>query len=443
MSKFVLNRRRALFGAAAITALSPAQALAQRDAGPGGFSRSGIARIPGALQARIDDGSAVGMVTLLYRRGEIAQVNALGMANKEQNVPMRRDTIFRIASMSKPVTAAAAMTLVDQGRMGLNDPVDRWLPELANRVVLNDPNGPLNATHPSPRPITVSDLMTMRSGLAGGGATPLGQAYRENLSYGAFHPATLTADEWLQRIGRMPLIYDPNTRWYYGESTTALGALVARVSGMSFGDYLKQSIFDPLGMPDTGLWVAPEKVSRVATVYGRNAQTFERTPEEIPVPQQPLAFGAGAGGMFSTVDDYLKFARMLLGRGAVGTTRVLTRRSVALMTTNWLTDEQRAIPSQFGPDFFAGQGFGLSLAVVDNPSMLGRLPYASTGSFYWAGAFGGSWIADPSEDMVTLYLVQNSPSLTGQNLARPVPNQPPPTPPVAVFTGLAYSSIAR
>jgi CubicO group peptidase (beta-lactamase class C family) len=452
----LLNRRKALLGGAAafgITTLSQ-HVLAARKTGPGGFSQAGLAKIPETLGHVIDSGAAIGLVTLLYRHGEIAQVNTLGMQDRESNAPMKRNTVFRIASMSKPVTVVAALTLIEQGRFALMDPIDKWIPEFANPKVLNDPTGPLNETHPASRGITVLDLMTQRSGLAYNFTSqgPLAAALTEVFvgNDRIFHPAELTVDDWLKRLSPIPLAYDPGTHWLYGHSTDVLGALVSRVSGMSLGDYLKTAIFDPLGMHDTGFWMPAEKQTRIATVYGRDPQTGARTPVSLPVSDRPLAFGSGGGGLLSTADDYLRFARMLLGKGRGGDARILSHRSVGLMTTNWLTPEQRSAPTTFGADFFAGQGFGLNLAIIDDPTRLGPAPYASRGSFSWPGAYGTSWQVDPVEDMINVYMVQNNAVLGPPSAARtaalnsairPARVSANAIPPVVAFTNLAYEAI--
>jgi CubicO group peptidase (beta-lactamase class C family) len=418
----MLDRRRVLLAGAALAVTAPWRAFAAPKVGPGGFSQAGLAKIADTMRRYVDNGAVVGMVTLLYRHGEIAQVNAFGMQNREAGVPMRRNTIFRIASMSKPVTVVAALSLIEQGKLALTDPIDKWIPELANLQVLNNPTGPLTETHPAPRSITVLDLMTQRSGLAYNSTIqgPLSEALSEAFppSERIFQRPDMSAEEWLRHLSPLPLAYDPGTHWLYGHSTDVLGALVSRVSGMSFGDYLKTAIFDPLDMRDTGLWMPAEKQARIATVYGREPQTGARTPVALPVSDRPLAFGSGGGGLLSTADDYLKFARMLLGKGRAGDVRVLSHRSVGLMTTNWLTPEQRSAPTAFGADFFAGQGFGLNLAIVDDPTRLGPAPYASRGSFSWAGAYGTSWQVDPVEDMINVYMVQNNAVFGAPSAAR-------------------------
>jgi CubicO group peptidase (beta-lactamase class C family) len=408
MLKSKVSRRQALAagGGLALTAYTP-RALALPNATSGGFSPSRLAEITKSLRDYIDKGALPGVVSLIYRRGELVQENILGLQNRETPKGMARDSIFRLASMSKPITAVAALTLVEQGKIALKDPIDRWLPELANRVVLNDPSGSLTATHPATQPITVADLMTHRSGIGYYFTTqgPLSEAYKDAFppTEVMYHPAALTVDEWLRRLSGIPLAYDPGSRWLYGQSTDVLGALIARASGMSFSDYLKEAVFDPLELWDTGLWMPKAKQARIATVYMIN-ETGPGTPLDLPVSEIPLKFGSGAGGLLSTAGDYLKFARMLLGGGSINGVRVLSHRLTTLMTTNWLTPAQRRMPTTFGADFFAQTGFGLNLEIVEERGPSGAIPYASQGSYNWPGVYGTTWEVDPHGDMAYVFM---------------------------------------
>jgi CubicO group peptidase (beta-lactamase class C family) len=375
----------------------------------GGFSKDGLAAVTAQLEPFVAAEESVGLVTLLYRKGEIAQVNTLGWQDREAKVPMARDTIFRMASMTKPIASVAAMILVEEGKLKLTDSVEKWLPELANRRVLISPEAKLNDTEPALRPITVLDLLTHRSGIAYNFTSdgPLAQAIADKLG-DPLNPQ-LRPDAWIKELGKLPLIYQPGYRWHYGLSTDVLGVLIERVSGMPFPDFLAQRIFTPLGMKDTGFHVAPEKASRVATVYG-----FDANMKRIRDPLEPRTvappFCSGGGGSVSTADDYLKFGRMLLNGGKLGDTRILSKRAVTLMTSDFLTPEQRQVPF-FGMDFWGGQGFGLGLSVVDNVAKHSFGGVASKGTFSWGGAYGTWWQADPVEDMIAIYLVQNASNL--------------------------------
>jgi CubicO group peptidase (beta-lactamase class C family) len=374
----------------------------------GGFSSEGLAQIPPALQAVVDAGDLSGFVTLIWRKGEIAQVNAVGFRDVEARVPMTRDTLFRIASMTKPVTSIAAMMLREEGKLRLEDPITRWLPEFADMQVLKDPTGPLDDTYPAPRDITVEDLMTHRAGLAYGFTSigPIAHAHEERL--GPALGTHLTPDAWLKALGSLPLSYPPGERFHYSHATEVLGFLVARIEGKPLGEVLKARIFGPLGMADTDFWCPPEKRDRMAKLYRTGAPGEPLKDVSLPHPDGPPAFEAGGGGLISTADDYLKFARMMLGGGEVDGVRLVSPETLALMTANRLTDAQRQIPFMGFP-FWSYQGFGLGVSMVTNPAIVAATGgAASKGSFGWPGAFGTWWQADPSEDLTMIYLIQNS-----------------------------------
>ncbi len=360
------------------------------------------------MQAAIDRGDVAGVVTLLYRHGEIAQVDAVGFQDEAAKTPMRRNTIFRIASMTKPIVAVATLMLIEDGKFALSTPVEKILPELADRKLLANPNDPLDSAKPSPHGITVLDLLTHRSGIVTPDTAPgpLVEALKN-----ADAARMIGPDEWIKRVGALPLAYEPGTRFNYGNSFDVLGVLIARAAGMTLPDLLEARIFKPLGMKDTGFFVPADKTARFATNYGVDPQTKKRVVADPADSHsrwaKPPAFPAGAGGLASTVDDYLAFAKMLLGKGRSGDVRLLSHESVTLMTSNWLTPEQRKTPFS-GFEFWAGQGFGLGVSVVDDVARQARSPfgYSSAGSFGWPGAFGTWWQADPKEDMVQVFMVQ-------------------------------------
>ena len=401
-----VSRRCVLAGASAAGVMAATPALAK--AGPGGFSPDGLKAVTAAMQAAIDRGDAAGVVTLLYRHGEIAQLDAVGFQDEAAKTPMRRDTIFRIASMTKPIVAAATLMLIEDGKFALSTPVEKILPELADRKLLTNPGDPLDTAKPSPHGIVVSDLLTHRSGIVTPDTAPgpLVEALKTADAARATGP-----DEWIKRVGALPLAYEPGTRFNYGNSFDVLGVLIARASGMSLPDFLEARIFKPLAMKDTGFFVPADKTARLAVNYGIDPQTKKRTVADQPGPSshwaKPPAFPAGAGGLVSTADDYLAFARMLLGKGRSGDVRLLSHQSVALMTSNWLTPEQRKMPFS-GFEFWAGQGFGLGVSVVDDVARQARSPFgfSSAGSFGWPGAWGTWWQADPKEDMVQIFMIQ-------------------------------------
>jgi CubicO group peptidase (beta-lactamase class C family) len=377
------------------------------DQASGGFTQAALAQIPPALQAVVDAGDLSGFVTLVWRKGEVAQVLTLGQRDIEAGLPMTRDTLFRIASMTKPVTSVAALMLWEEGKLRLDDPITKWLPEFANMRVLKEATGPVDDTYPAPRDITVEDLMTHRAGLAYAFTSigPIGQLYEDTL--GPPLGGAMSPDEWLKRLGSLPLSYPPGERFHYSHATEVLGYLVARIEGKPLGQVLKDRIFGPLGMGDTDFWCPPEKRGRMAKLYRANPGSDALQDVSFPhFDSQPL-LEPGGGGLISTADDYLKFARMMLGKGEVDGVRLVKTETVEDMTKNRLTDAQREIPFM-GIPFWGGQGFGLGVSVITDAEKQAWMGVGTNGAFGWPGAFGTWWQADPAEDMVMIYLIQNS-----------------------------------
>jgi CubicO group peptidase (beta-lactamase class C family) len=358
------------------------------------------------LAGHVASGAVPGLVALISRKGEV-HVEVLGSMSIG-GPPVRRDTIFRISSMTKPVTAAATMILVEECKLRLDEPVDRLLPELADRQVLTRIDGPIADTVPANRPITVRDLLTFRMGL--GYLFPMEQipihaAVAElGLGPGAPRPSADPApEEFMRRLGTLPLLFHPGERWLYNTPAEVLSVLVARASGQAFDVFLREHIFEPLGMKDTDFSVPAAKLDRLATSYmpsGQNGALEVYDPAEGGDWSRPPVFPNGAGGLVSTADDYLSFARMLMDSGRHGEIRILSRPSVELMTTDQLTPEQRTT-SGFGPEFFADHGWGFSLFIVTR-----RTQYSSVGSYGWGGGMGTLWENDPREDMITILLTQ-------------------------------------
>jgi CubicO group peptidase (beta-lactamase class C family) len=360
-----------------------------------------------SIREAVDAGVLAGAVTLVWQGGKVLQVNELGYRDIDARLPMQRDTLFRIASMTKPVTVAAAMTLLDEGKLSLSDPVAKWLPELSDMRVLTDPTGPLDTTVAAQRPITIDDLMTHRSGLAYvfsvGGS--LGRAYRR-LSL------RQDLDQWLAELAALPLVHQPGDRLTYSHATDVLGIALSRIEGKPLPDILTERIFDPLGMPDTGFSVGPAGRRRAATMYQLDEDNVLRHDVMGPAPIAPPTLCLGGVGLWSTADDYLRFGRMLLGDGALDGLRVLSPESARLMRTDRLTAEQKRQPF-LGAPFWVGRGFGLNLSVVTDPAKSKHLfGPGGLGTFSWPGAYGTWWQADPSADLVLLYLIQNHPDFT-------------------------------
>jgi CubicO group peptidase (beta-lactamase class C family) len=334
--------------------------------GRGGFSPVRLARMRAALRRHVESGSPPGLVALLHHRGR-EHVEAIGTLAFDNDAPIRRDTIFRLASMTKPITAVAAMILVEECKLRLDDPVDAWLPELKDRRVLRTTESPLDDTVPARRRITLRDLLTFRSGYGEVGfvspASPLQKAMSEaRLSLGEW-PFTVTPDEFMKRLGSLPLAHQPGERWLYHTGSEILGVLVARTSGRSLSTFLYDHVFGPLGMNDTGFYVPEAKRDRLPACYGRDYSTGR-----VVVLHEaggghfarPPAFESGGGGLVSTVDDLLAFGRMMLGGGTHGRERVLSRPSIELMTMDHLTPGQKAA-SPFFENFWTVSGWGFGM----------------------------------------------------------------------------------
>ena len=354
----------------------------------------------------VEAGLLSGAVTLVWHRGEVLQANEIGYRDVEAKLPMQRDTIFRIASMTKPVTVAAALALAEEGRLALTDPVTRWLPEMADMRVLTDPTGPLDSTVPASRPITIDDLMTHRGGLAYSFSVPgpIARAYAQV-------SLRQDQDEWLAEVAALPLVHQPGVRLTYSHATEVLGIILSRIEGKSLHDVLTEKVLGPLGMSDTGFYIAPDKRARAATMYRLGEDGLQHDAMG-PIPVTEPRFCQGGAGLVSTVDDYLRFVRMLLGGGAVDDVRVLSEESVRLMRTDQLTEEQKRHPF-LGMPFWIGRGFGLNLSVVTDPSKSAQLfGPGGRGTFSWPGAYGTWWQADPENDLILIYLIQNFPDLT-------------------------------
>ncbi len=360
-----------------------------------------------SIQEAIDAGLLAGAVTLVYQAGEVLQVNELGYRDVDAGVPMERDTIFRIASMTKPVTIAAAMSMVEEGKLALTDPVTGWLPELSDMRVLVDPLGPLDKTTPARRQITIEDLMTHRCGLA----YPFFIAGPLSKAYGRMS-VRQDQDRWLAELATLPLVHQPGDRLTYSHATDVLGIALSRIEGKSLADVLSERIFDPLGMSDTGFSVGVAGRRRAATMYKLDADMTLQHDVMGPAPITDPPFCMGGGGLWSTVDDYLRFARMLLAGGTLDGVRVLSEQSVQQMRTDRLTDEQKRHPF-LGAPFWVGRGFGLNLSVVTDPAKSRQLfGPGGVGTFGWPGAYGTWWQADPSADLILIYLIQNLPDLS-------------------------------
>jgi CubicO group peptidase (beta-lactamase class C family) len=320
----------------------------------------------GPLQKFVELEQLAGAATLAWRSGA-AQAACVGWRDIEGNLAVERDTMFRIASMTKPITSVAALMLVEEGRIALNDPIARYAPEFSQMRVLRSPDGPLDETDPAERLITFEDLLTHRAGLtyADFHRGPIAQAYREAL--GGDIDSRVVPNDWIARLAQLPLIGQPGAMMSYGRATDLLGLLIARIESESLGAVLKRRIFDPLGMKDTSFLVPRDKRDRRAAAYGFNDEglLIKRTTRSVVlVAERPddMAYESGGQGLWSTVDDYLRFARIFLGDGSVDVVRPLRPETLARMMTNQLTEAQRTHPGWLG--LKSGRGFGLGVSVV-------------------------------------------------------------------------------
>ncbi len=372
----------------------------------GGWSKARLERMRAILVGHVERGDVPGLVTLVCRRGEV-QVEALGVQAVGGSAPMRRDTIFRIASMTKPVVAVAALILVEECRLRLDEPVDRLLPELADRRVLKRLDGPLDDTVPAQRPISLRDLLTQRMGfgllLGASDDWPIQRAMRERGLAAGPEPITDPPDAWLASLGSLPLMRQPGEAWLYDTASDVLGVLIARAAGQPLETFLRERIFQPLGMQDTGFRVLADQLHRLPPCYRGAGEHGELTVFDAAAGghwSRPPAFPSGAGGLVSTVDDYLAFGQMLLNKGKYGRERILSRPAVEVMTTDQLTPEQRAAAGPLLDDNRRGWGFGLS--VILRRDELAAVP----GRFGWEGGYGTSWASDPSENLVAILMTQ-------------------------------------
>ena len=368
------------------------------------LSAQAIETLRAPATAAVATGDVPGVISVVWQGGRILDLHTAGMADVVTRRPMERSAIFPIASMSKPVTVAVALRLLDQGKLRLTDPITKWAPEFENMRVLRRADGPLDDTYPAPRAITVEDLMTHRSGLTYGFTSPgpLATELLRILGYGLDSP--MGPDAWMKSLAALPLACAPGERFEYGHSIDVLGFIAGRAGGGSLQEVARRELFEPLGMADTGFWVAADKRDR----FVLNTQS-PAPGEFIPGPiasftaASPPAYASGGQGMVSTVDDYLAFARMLVGDGKSGRAPVLKPETVRLMTTNRLTPAQRKLPF-LGMPFFASRGFGLGVSVVMDAQANAVMGSGEVGAFGWPGAFGGWWQADPAKDMVLIWL---------------------------------------
>ncbi len=364
-----------------------------------GLSKAGLTQLHEDMAALVGAGRVPGMV-LALSRGDDVHIDALGATAVDDTEPIRADAIFRITSMTRPITAVATLLLVEEGRLALDEPVDRLLPELADRRVLRRLDGPVDDTVAAKRPITVRDLLTFRGGfgtiLARPSDYPIleAEAALDLRSVGPPIPVTPhSPDEWLRRMGTLPLMDQPGEQWRYSTGSQILGVLVARAADQAVDSFYRERIFDPLGMKDTGFWVPAAENHRLAPCYQ------EADGALVPFDDggqwaRPRAFVDCGAGLVSTVHDYLAFGRMLLAGGVRRGERIVAPELVAAMTSDQLTPEQRHTDDPIRD----GRGWGFGLSIIDPPGSAGGGPKG----YGWSGGFGTVWVNDPEEDLVAI-----------------------------------------
>ena len=350
------------------------------------------------LAGYVERGEVPGLVALVSRRGEV-HVESIGY---------ERDTIGRMASMTKPIAAAAACILVEEGVLRLDDPIDAFVPELANLRVLRSIDAAVDDTVAADRPITLRDLLAFTLGtgfvVAMPGTYPIQDAMQNSGTLEAMSRRRLSPEEYLRRLSALPLVHQPGDSWMYNTGSDVLGVLLARAAGHSFGELLRDRIFEPLGMKDTGFWVPAEAAGRLPAAYTPTEEGLkvEDAAQDGEFSRRP-GFESGAGGLVSTVDDFLRFAGMLLGGGALEGHRIMARPSVEAMTTDQLTPEQK-LRSPWLPGYWDTHGWGWGVMVVNR-----RFDLASTpGQYGWDGGYGTTWRSDPREDMISILMTQVS-----------------------------------
>lgn len=363
-----------------------------------GFSKGRLQNIDTKMQRYIDEGKLAGISTLVARNGEIVHDSTLGMQDREAGLELQKDTIFRIYSMTKPVTAVAALQLWEQGKFHMNDPIAWYIPELANLKVYVSGSGGDMVLEDANAPIRIIDLFMHTAGFSYGfTGSEVDNLYRAS----PMTQGKVKAEDVMSELAKLPLNHQPGTQWHYGVNTDVIGALVERLSGMKLGEYMQKNIFVPLRMTDTGFSVAPDKAHRLAQIY-----SSDKNGNTIPMENEPLGdflsdpeVHNGGGGLVSTMDDYLTFAQMLLNGGEINGVRILGRKTVEYMTSNHLPAD--LVPYAANS---LGEGYGLAVSVTVDEGQSRFL--SSEGNFGWGGAASTYFRVDPKENLIIIGMAQ-------------------------------------
>ena len=400
-----MNLRLALVAALCLTPTPPAAAQDLAPAAPesAGMSSDRLAEATRALQAHVNGSNIAGVVAAVARHGRLVYFEALGQRDRETGDPMERDDLFRLYSMTRPITSTAVMMLWEEGRFQLDDPIAQYLPQFADQRVFADAGSPdLAQTRPRSGDITVRHLLTHTSGI-GSRSSPIYRAEQVRLR-------SITLPQLVDNAARVPLFEDPGTRFRYGVSTTILGRLVEVWSGQPFEEFLADRLFGPLGMTDTVFWADGERADRLTTVYRLDDGSGELYPwaiEQVPFTERPALIEGGVG-LLSTVMDYLRFSQMFLNGGTLDGVRVLEPETVALMTRNHVPD---AVMPLSRSGYMAGSGWGLGFNVVLDP---GRYSFpVGDGEYWWDGSSGTRFSIDPEHGLITVIMAAASPSRGG------------------------------
>ena len=367
-----------------------------------GMSEARLERIEPAMQAFVDEQKLAGTLTLVARKGKVVHLEGVGFRDREAKTPMTEDTIFRIYSMTKPITAVAALTLWEQGKFQMDDPVSKYLPELANLKVFAGMDGENMVLEDTNKVMTIKQLFTHSAGFSYGfSQSPVDKLYQQS----ALFSGETKREDLLKEVAKLPLNHQPGTKWNYSIGTDIIGVLVERLSGQTLGEYFEQHIFKPLKMSDTGFYVPKSKQDRLAQIYVINQQG-----QTVPMENEPLGdylsapeIESGGGGLVSTIEDYYTFTQMLLNGGEYKGERILGRKTVEYMRTNHLPAD--LIP--FEPSS-TGEGYGLAMSVTVDEQ--GANTMGSKGDYGWAGAASTYFRIDPEEQMIVIAMTQLMPS---------------------------------
>ncbi|MGA1341711.1 MAG: serine hydrolase domain-containing protein [Hyphomonas sp.] len=385
---------------AAPAAAAPAQAPGAR------VTESGIAALEARMAGYVTDGQVRGIAARLIVDGDVVSDLTAGIRRASDGAPIEKDTIYRIYSMSKPVTGVAMMMLYEEGAFTLDDPITKFVPEFASLRVMSGVDGDGMPVLEDPaRPVTLRDVMTHTAGFAYGlsGNDPANRAFREQRILSAPDLET-----FIDQVASVPLLFQPGTGWAYSASVDIQGYLIQKISGQSFGNFLKTRVFDPLGMKDTGFYVPDAELGRLSDVFGYSQEANGWVALDLPqlaFRRDTVAMESGGGGLVSTMDDYTRFARMLLNEGELEGIRILRPDTVRLMRTNMLPAGARLFSDGTGAsNQTAGLAFGLGLGLIEDPAAGGR-PQAA-GSYFWGGAAGTWFWIDPSNNLIFIGMIQ-------------------------------------